>query len=70
MRLALAEPSRKALESALDAGAWCSWLSGSGPSIAALCAPDDAERLAAALPESGRTKVLRIDRAGAVLVAP
>jgi len=67
VRLAAAEPSRRALEAALDAGAWASWLSGSGPTVAAMCAVDEAEDLAAALPDDGHTKILRIDHAGAVV---
>jgi homoserine kinase len=66
-RLAAAEPSRTALQAALDAGAWCSWLSGSGPTIAAMCPYDDADELAALMPEDGHTKVLRIDHEGAVI---
>ena len=66
-RFALAARSRDALDAALAAGAWCGWLSGSGPTIAALCPPDDAEALAAALPADGHTKVLRIDPTGAVI---
>jgi len=66
-RLAASEPSRVALEAALAAGAWAAWLSGSGPTVAAMCAVDDAARLAAALPADGHTKVLRIDYAGAVI---
>ena len=66
-RFTSAEPSRDAMIAALGAGAWCAWLSGSGPSIAALCAPDDAERLAAQLPDDGHTKIVRIDHEGAVL---
>ena len=38
---------RAALAAALDAGAWCGWLSGSGPSIAALCDPSLADAVAA-----------------------
>jgi len=67
IRLAAAEPSRAALEAALEAGAWAAWLSGSGPTVAAMCAVDEAEELAAALPGDGHTKVLRIDHAGAVI---
>ncbi|MFZ4718921.1 MAG: homoserine kinase [Ilumatobacteraceae bacterium] len=67
VRLAAAEPSRAALEAALDAGAWAAWLSGSGPTVAAMCAVDEAEDLAAALPADGHTKILRIDHAGAVI---
>ncbi len=68
-RLAAAAPSRDALQAALDAGAWCSWLSGSGPTVAAMCAYDDADELAAQMPDDGHTKVLRIDHEGAVIEA-
>jgi homoserine kinase len=68
-RLAAAEPSRVALQAALDAGAWCSWLSGSGPTVAAMCPFDDADEIAALMPEGGHTKVLRIDHGGAVIEA-
>lgn len=67
IRLSLAEPSRHALEAALAAGAWAAWLSGSGPTVAAMCPVDAAEELAAALPADGQAKVLRIDHAGAVI---
>ena len=66
-RFARSPGSRVALEAALDAGAWCGWLSGSGPTIAALCAPGAADELAAALPPDGHTKVLTVDTGGAVL---
>jgi homoserine kinase len=68
-RLAAAEPSKVALQAALDAGAWCSWLSGSGPTVAAMCPLDDADELAAKMPPDGHTKVLRIDHEGAVIEA-
>ncbi|MEY4172988.1 MAG: homoserine kinase, partial [Actinomycetota bacterium] len=67
IRLAAAQPSRAALDAALTAGAWAAWLSGSGPTVAAMCAVDEAEELAASLPADGHTKVLRIDHAGAVV---
>ena len=67
VRLAISAPSRTALQMALDQGAWCGWLSGSGPTIAVLCALEAAPRLAAVLPAEGRSKVLRIDREGAVI---
>jgi len=66
-RFARSPGSRVALAAALDAGAWCGWLSGSGPTIAALCPSDAADDLAAALPADGHTKVLSIDTGGAVL---
>jgi homoserine kinase len=68
-RLAAAEPSKEALQVALDAGAWCSWLSGSGPTVAAMCPLDEADHLAAQMPAGGHTKVLRIDHGGAVIEA-
>jgi len=59
--------SHAAYEAAVAAGAWCSWLSGSGPTVASLCSIEFAEELAAALPANGHTKVLRIDHGGASL---
>ncbi len=69
-RLDLAPPSRAAIAAALDAGAWCSWLSGSGPTVAAMCSLHDGERIAAALPADGEARVLRIDHSGARLEVP
>jgi homoserine kinase len=78
-RLAAVPRSRAALDAALENGAWAAWLSGSGPTVAAMCAPDDAARLAAVMdtatrtgaatdePALGRTMVLRIDQRGATL---
>jgi homoserine kinase len=62
--------SRAAIDAALEAGAWCSWLSGSGPTVAAMCAVADADEVAASLPDEGRSKVLRIDHEGAVIEGP
>ena len=70
IRLAAAAPSRSAIEAALDAGAWCAYLSGSGPTVAALCGVHDAEAVAATLPADGSARVLRIDHAGAQLEVP
>jgi homoserine kinase len=66
-RLAGSAPSRVALDAAMEHGALCAWLSGSGPTIAALCDPADAERIAAALPADGRARVLQIDHAGTTI---
>ncbi len=68
VRFEASEGSRLALLHALDAGAWCGWLSGSGPSIAALCGHGQAEAVAAALPADGRASTLRIDFDGAVVL--
>ncbi len=65
VRLASAGASATAMKAALDAGAWAAWLSGSGPTVAAMCAVDEADALAAALPSEGHTKILRIDHVGA-----
>ncbi|MCU1502395.1 MAG: thrB [Ilumatobacteraceae bacterium] len=67
-RLAAAPASVAALAAMHDAGAWCAWLSGSGPTVAALCDPGDAGRIAAALPDGGRTMVLAIEHRGAGLL--
>jgi homoserine kinase len=66
VRLADAPMSRRALDAGLERGAWCGWLSGSGPTIALLCKADAAAAIAGALPGDGHTKVLRIDHDGAV----
>lgn len=67
-RFAAAPASRAALDAAIGAGAWCGWLSGSGPTVAALCAADAAASIAAAMPSEGHTKVLTIDTEGAVIL--
>src|SRR4029078_11644462 len=59
-------PSRAAVHAAVDGGAWCLWWSGSGPTVAAMCAFDDADELAERMPADGHTKVLRIDHGGPV----
>jgi homoserine kinase len=63
-----AEGSRAALVAGVGAGAWCGWLSGSGPTVAMLAAPGTGERVAAALPEGGQAKVVGVDQIGTVLV--
>ncbi len=69
-RLSMAETSRDAIDAALASGAWCSWLSGSGPTVAAMCSVADAEQVAAALPGDAQVKVLRIDHEGATIEVP
>ncbi len=69
VRFAAAPQSHAAYEAALAGGAWCAWLSGSGPTVAALCPLDMAEDLAASMPSDGHTKVLRIDHDGATIEA-
>ncbi|HEX9260097.1 MAG TPA: hypothetical protein VF855_11215 [Acidimicrobiales bacterium] len=65
VRFAAAPASREALAAALAAGALCGWLSGSGPTVAVLASVAEAEGIAAALPEGGSAKILRIDQTGA-----
>lgn len=64
VRVTAVPGAAEAMVAARDAGAWCSWLSGSGPTVAALCDSAGADAVAAAMPPSGHTKVLTIDGAG------
>lgn len=63
--------SKAAHTAALEAGAWCAWLSGSGPTVAALCTRDIAVELVAewegALGDDGHAKLLSIDFGGATM---
>ncbi|CAN5621057.1 homoserine kinase [soil metagenome] len=63
-RLAAVPASAHALRVGREHGAWCGWLSGSGPSVAFLCDPSTAARLAARLPSDGHSKILPIDMEG------
>jgi homoserine kinase len=68
-RLARVPDAHHALRAAVDAGAWCAYLSGSGPSVAALCAPGtSAEAVAGKLAATGRTMILGVDHEGARLL--
>jgi homoserine kinase len=67
-RFLTAPASRAALTAGLDAGAWCGWLSGSGPTGAFLAAPGAGNSVGAALPAGGHTRVVAIDRHGTVVV--
>ena len=66
-RLSRVQDSRTAMEAALSAGAWAAWLSGSGPSVAALADQAAADAIAGALPTSGRVMVCGLDDEGAVV---
>lgn len=66
VRLESLPDTATAIEAAREAGAWCSWLSGSGPTAAALCEPSQAEAVAAALPDGGEVSISHIDMRGAV----
>jgi homoserine kinase len=56
------------LAAGVEAGAWCGWLSGSGPTVALLCDAADAGAVVGSLPEGGpeggHCKQLGIDTLG------
>ena len=66
-RLARAPDTRAAIAALLGAGAWAAWLSGSGPSAAALADPAQAARIASALPDTGHAFVVELDEQGATV---
>ena len=68
IRLAHAPTSKAALDAALSTNAWCAWLSGSGPTVAVMCAKSDAKHIASQLPQSGDVLELTIDQDGAVII--
>lgn len=65
VRFSVATKSREALDAGLTAGAWCGWLSGSGPTVALLCDASQADAIARQMPGEGSVKVLSIDPEGA-----
>ncbi len=65
VRFVAAPESAAAVAAALDAGAWCAWLSGSGPTVAALCDSGGAGAVIASFPGSGVGRVVDIDDVGA-----
>ena len=64
VRLARVPATAAALEAALGGPAWAAWLSGSGPSVAVMCAQADAEAVAASMPTDGRCKILDVAAEG------
>lgn len=66
IRLEALPETAKAMQIAKDAGAWCSWLSGSGPTAAALCEPTIAQTVVDALPPEADISISHIDMRGAV----
>jgi homoserine kinase len=67
-RLAQVPGTKAALDAALDSPAWCAWLSGSGPTMAAMCAKTDAPAVAAVLPSGGAVHHLEIDTLGTRII--
>ena len=67
---ALARPeTRIAIDTALRAGAFGAWVSGSGPSAAAFADPARAPEIASAMPAGGRAIVLDIAEEGATVTS-
>ncbi len=67
-RLAEVPGAAASLAAGVAAGAWCGWLSGSGPTVAFLVDGDRATAVAAALPDGGHVKHLHIAGRGVRLV--
>lgn len=63
-RLAAVPGATEAIECGIAAGAWCGWLSGSGPTVGLLCEGKVTSDVSAALPANGHTKILTIDTVG------
>ena len=68
IRFTASPNSHEAFKAALATDAWCTWLSGSGPTVGVLCAKSDAARIADQLPKSGAAHILNIDHDGAVFI--
>jgi len=68
VRFSASPNSHEAFKAALATDAWCSWLSGSGPTVGVLCAKADAARIADLLPKTGASHILDIDHDGAVFI--
>ncbi|MGI9646707.1 MAG: homoserine kinase [Ilumatobacteraceae bacterium] len=68
-RLARLPGATDAIEAGVAAGAWCGWLSGSGPTVALLCPADAADAVVPALRGPGHCKQLSIDTGGTRLLA-
>jgi homoserine kinase len=66
-RLARSPDTRAAIDTAIRAGAYAAWVSGSGPSAAAFVDPAKAQHIAAAMPSGGRAMVLPIAEEGATV---
>lgn len=65
IRLTNSPESRAALEAFTSSNAWATWLSGSGPTVCAMCDASDVDSVIERLP-AGRVLRLAVDRVGAV----
>lgn len=66
VRLAIVPDTKRAMRAAIDAGAWASWLSGSGPTMACIVDPSRSEHVIAGLSKGGTAHRLSIDVNGPV----
>lgn len=66
VRLAIVPDTKHAMRAAIEAGAYASWLSGSGPTMACLVDPSRADAVMHALPRGGTAHRLQIDVNGPV----
>lgn len=69
IRLARVAGAADALDAGVEAGAWCGWLSGSGPAVAFLADDAVVGAVSAALSGTGQVKLLRIAQRGAHVIA-
>jgi homoserine kinase len=67
-RLPQVAGAAEAIAAGVAAGAWCGWLSGSGPTVGFFADAAKADEVAAVLPSGAHTKVLSIDTAGSRIV--
>ncbi|MFT6291146.1 MAG: homoserine kinase [Ilumatobacter sp.] len=58
----------EAIQAGVTAGAWCGWLSGSGPTVGLFADPAVTAVVNAALPSGAHTKILSIDTVGSRIV--
>ena len=63
-RLPSVPGAAEAIEAGVAAGAWCAWLSGSGPTVGFLADRGVADEVAKSLPAHGHVKILGIDTTG------
>jgi homoserine kinase len=63
-RIAEVPGATEAMDAGLSAGAWATWLSGSGPTVGFMCDSAVAVSVAASMPEGGHAKILAIDTQG------
>jgi homoserine kinase len=63
-RLPLVDGAADAIDAGVASGAWCAWLSGSGPTVSMLVPADRVDSVTTALPGGGHIKTMSIDVEG------